>query len=103
MSANWLWILGERLKLVEGQYGNGRLAIQLETENGEPYTTLTVNLPNAPLLPGEFFVKTWDIESEEVVSAALKSGIFVDTGARVPTGYVQAEVWRYAEDRELQD
>lgn len=75
----------------------GRMAILLvDDATEEPHSKLTVNLPEAPkLAPGEFHVKTWG-ENEEVARAALASGLFVDTGRRVPTGFVEAHVWRFA-------
>jgi|SRR5579862_1416045 len=65
---------------------------------GEPIATLTVNLPNnnKMLNKGEFFVKTWS-ENEMIANDALKSGLFVDTGRRVETGYVEAQIWKFAE------
>lgn len=78
-----------------GCYGNGRLAIQLvNAETEEPIGKLTVNLPGEELGGGEFFVKTWS-ENEGIAAAALASGVFEDTGRRVPTGHVEAQVWRF--------
>ena len=78
-----------------GEYGNGRLAIQLvDAETEEPIANLTVNLPDEELAEGEFFVKTWS-ENQPIAAAALASGLFQDTGRRVPTGFVEAQVWRF--------
>lgn len=74
---------------------NGRMAITLVTSKGEPFCTLTCNLPDEPLEDGEFFVKTWS-ENEVVAKAARESKLFIDTGKRVPAGHAQAEVWRLA-------
>ena len=84
----------------QAQYHNGRLALLL-TGTGqyacEPIGKLTVNLSDDdPLANGEFFVKTWS-ENERIAEDALASGLFVDTGRRVPTGRVEAQVWRFAE------
>ena len=75
---------------------NLALALQLvEPTTREPYTVITVNLPDAhyQLSPDEVFVKTWS-ENEPLVPALLASGLFEDTGLREPTGFVQAQVWR---------
>lgn len=76
-------------------YSNGRLAIKAYLANHEPWGVLTVNLPDDPLEPGEFFVKHWG-GNEPLVEAALACGLFIDTGKRVETGYVHAHVWRMA-------
>lgn len=61
----------------------------------QPICTLSVNLPESchELEPGEFFAKTWS-ENEEIAKLALTSGLFEDTGRRVPTGFVEAQVWK---------
>lgn len=82
------------------KYGDGgRLAIRLlEFEawtagQFSPIATLTVNLPDSPLEDGEFFVKGWS-ENAEIIEDCRKSGLFIDTGKRARTGFVQAEIWR---------
>ena len=73
----------------------GRMSLQLfDVETYEPIATLTLNLPDEHLEPGEFFVKTWG-ENEEIAKECLASGLFEDTGKRVPTGWVNAEVWTF--------
>lgn len=87
--------LGHTLTLELDRYSlNDRLAISLFDDEGEPCTTLTCNLPDENLEEGEFFIKTW-FPNEEITVAALESGLFVDTGKRVETGFVQAPVWRF--------
>lgn len=78
-----------------GFYGNDRVAIQLvDAETEEPVGKLTVNLPEEKLGEGEFFVKTWS-ENRQIAASCLACGVFEDTGRRVPTGRVQAQVWRF--------
>lgn len=78
-----------------GQYcDNDRLAIRLVDTIGLPITTLTVNLPDEELSEGEFFVKTWS-ENEQIAQELLNTDIFLDTGKRVPTGWVEASVWKF--------
>lgn len=62
---------------------------------GEAIATLTVNIPEVPLEEGEFIVKTWS-ENERIAADCLASGLFVDTGKRVRTGWVMAQIWRFA-------
>jgi hypothetical protein len=73
---------------------SGGVTIELQDEI-EPWATVTVNLPDAALEPGEFTVKTWS-ENESLRGPLLATGLFVDTGKRIPTGFVSAEVWRRA-------
>jgi len=87
---------GEALVLY-GRYGNDAVAVELVAADGsgERIAVLSVNLPEhaADLGPGEFFAKTWS-ENERVARCVLKAGLFEDTGRRVPTGFVEAQVWR---------
>jgi len=84
-----------------GEYGNGGLAVSLiAVADGQPIAKLSVNLPEAAdqLGEGEFFAKTWS-ENAPIVGPALASGLFEDTGRRVATGFVEAQVWRLKEVR----
>lgn len=69
-------------------------AVFIDHAQGDRIATLTIYLDNVVLLPGELLVKTWE-ENERVAKQALASGLFEDTGKRVPTGYVEAQVWRF--------
>lgn len=84
---------GRKLKMTAGAYRNGRMAVRVEGEQGEPWGMLTVNIPDLPLKDNEILVKTWE-ESQGLREPALASGHFVDTGVRVPINRVAAEVWR---------
>lgn len=85
-----------KLKIEVTNYGvDGRIALLTTTEDtGEPWAKLTVNIEGAELAPGEFAVKDW-AEGEEHAAAAMASGLFEDTGRRIPTGFVSAAVWRF--------
>lgn len=61
-------------------------------DDGTPFCTLTCNIPGVELKDNEILVKTWS-ENEEVAACALTSGLFKDTGKRVPTGFVEAQIW----------
>ncbi len=88
---------GENLRLVLDSYKGGARAIRVvhddEELGEEPYGVLTVNLPGTALGEDEILVKTWS-ENEPFRAPALASGLFEDTGRRVPTGFVAAEIWR---------
>lgn len=72
-----------------------RLSIRAETGDGEPYGTLTTNLPDQPLNPGEIFVKTYS-ENAAWVPQVLKNlpELFTDTGRRVKSGFVTIPVYQ---------
>jgi hypothetical protein len=84
---------GPTLVLRTGQYDTGRLAVFAMCEDGEPYGTLTVHLPDDPIEAGLIHVKTWG-GNQPMAHGALASGAFEDTGKRVKTGHVEAQVWR---------
>jgi hypothetical protein len=89
-----LRLAGETLRVVQGVYWYGGIAIKLHAQDGEPFLTLTTNLPETPTLPpGEFAVKVWS-ENEPHIADILAAGLFEDTGKRIPTGFVEAHVWR---------
>lgn len=67
-------------------------AFVLATDRGEPYGNVSVNVPGYALAPNEVLVKTWG-ENAPARQPLLASGVFVDTGKRVPCGFEQAEVW----------
>lgn len=86
-----------------GNYqNNGRIAIQTVCDNGdfpgEPYATITVNMPEIPLDEGEFIVKTWT-ENKPITDFLRNSEFFVDTGKRM--GFQEAEVWKLKEGVEF--
>ncbi|AQH05527.1 hypothetical protein A9R05_41605 (plasmid) [Burkholderia sp. KK1] len=87
---------GETLAVNIGEYSGGRLAIQLDdSETGDPYLTISVNVPHAEIADGEILVKTW-AENESLRGPLLASGLFVDTGKRVRSSFAEAEVWTLA-------
>ena len=74
-------------------YKTGGTAVLLIQDNYR-FATLSVNFPEVKLEEGEFAVKTWS-ENEQIAADALASGIFIDTGKRIQSGYVEASVWRF--------
>lgn len=85
--------------IVKTKYRDGNLAILLIAQDDqEPITVLSINLPDKASLLGadEVFVKAWS-ENEQIAPLVLLTGLFEDTGKRVPTGFVEAQVWRVKE------
>ncbi len=74
------------------QYENGRVAIRLlHAEDGDPVAVATVNLPDEQLGEDEVFIKDWS-ENEGMLKFLTENNIVVDTGRRVPCGFVEAAV-----------
>lgn len=87
-----------RASILVGRYpAGGAIAIQLVAadEPTEPMATFSTNLIayGAQVSCDEFCVKTWS-ENEVLVAPMLSTGLFEDTGKRVPSGYVVSPVWR---------
>ena len=87
-----------RAAILVGRYpAGGAIAIQLvgDDEPTEPMATFSTNLVpfGAQVSGDEFCVKTWS-ENEVFVAPMLSTGLFEDTGKRVPSGYVVSPVWR---------
>ena len=65
-------------------------AWQFMTEHGEPIATITVMLEDAgPPQPGHLYIKNWS-ENEGILEALIDHGYVMDTGIRIPTGWVEA-------------
>lgn len=84
---------GETLNIIEARYTDGAPAILLEDEEGDAYATFSTNLDDTNRAEGEVLVKTWS-ENEDLRQPMLDTGLFEDTGRRVPNGFIEAEVWR---------
>ena len=90
--------LGDFRLVCLGYYfeSNQNPAIQVFKED-EEWGRLTVNIPDwAPNNDREILVKTWT-ENESWAPLILENGPFRDTGRRVPSGFVHAQVWEYVE------
>lgn len=77
------------LEVVLQKESNNRVAIRL-TQNGYPYYTATVSLPDADLEEGYVFLKGWG-KNEGLPEALEKAGVVKLTGRLVPTGFVYAQ------------
>jgi hypothetical protein len=70
----------------------GRAAIVLwDKEHDEIGYVATVNLPDAPLLGNQTFIKDYS-ENEGMLKALQDAGIVKDTGLRVRSGFVQVPI-----------
>ena len=89
--------------LVKEKYVNGdSTAIELMcNEDGywEPYSTLTVCIPGTILEDNEILVKTWS--ENEQLKELTKTDMFSDTGKRVKSGFVEAEIWKIEDSSSL--
>lgn len=81
-----------KVKLEHGSYEGGRIAILGYLSDGEPFSTLSVNIPDIKLLEDEILIKNWS-ENEAFAKSALQSGYFLNTGKSVRTGFVEAPIW----------
>jgi hypothetical protein len=84
------YCLATELDLVQtGCYPNGRPALGLiDPEDGEPYFTVTVNLPDQEIPEGHVFVKAWS-ENEGLLQALIKAGV-LEVIDWTPCGYTEA-------------
>ena len=75
------------------QYPNGRTAVQLYTETGEPVATASINMPGYPLKHGEVLIKDY-AENTGILACLSSAGIIEPTGKTIPVGHTQAHVCR---------
>ena len=100
-SENW----GEVVALLDTYGGpKGPIAVVLHTADGEPLTTLSVNMYRPECshdsrdLPARcFYVKQWG-GNEELAAGALQAGLFVERPdlPSAASGHVTAPVWQIA-------
>ena len=85
---------GETYTLVPhwSKYGNGRVALQLySVEDGQPYATASVNLPEHNIGPDEIAVKDYS-ENEGILDSLLKAGLVETPNRYVRSGMVRIPV-----------
>jgi|GEM_PF-2363346 len=74
---------------------NNALAVQLVTEDGSPYATLSVNIPEVEIIDdNRTFVGKNYSENTNLFERVLASGIIEYTGINVNTGMVSMPVCR---------
>lgn len=73
---------------------NDTMAVELVTTMGEPYATVSTNLPESEDLPdGEFFLKDWS-ENEPIAKALIDMGAIIPTGKSASSGFVTAKSYK---------
>jgi hypothetical protein len=74
---------------------NGRMALQLVEEGtGAVVATATVNIPDAILENNEILIKNYT-ENEGMLDCLVNSGIIIDTGKKVHSGFVKIPICIY--------
>jgi hypothetical protein len=85
-------INGRTLNICTATYGNGRIAIQTFTQYGEPYSRVSVNIPDAKNIGQSEFAfdannNSWD------AAHYMDSGLFKDTGKFAHSGFCRYPIW----------
>ncbi|WP_454056625.1 hypothetical protein [Cupriavidus sp. Marseille-Q8015] len=76
---------------------NLRAAISLVRDDGMPYGTLSVNLPDTELADDEILVAAdWNLPAE-LKAALIETGKFARTGRWNHVGHGRGEIWRIAD------
>lgn len=83
----------QNLSLCKKSYKDGSPAVVVHNESGSRYLVLSVNVPGTQLAHDEVLIKTW-AENKDVAAAVLATGLFADTGRRIPSGFAEAQVWK---------
>ena len=79
------------------EYFNGRTAIMLvDSFEGEPIATCTVNVPTEPIEEGEVFIKNYS-ENSGMVESLVEAGVIEPPHRKFPSGFVQIEVCKLIE------
>lgn len=87
----------QEIALTKQQYGNDRLAIcAICTDDGSPWGTLTVNVPEIELADDEIIVKNYS-ENAAWVPQVLEQlpEVFEKTEREANLGYVSCPIYRY--------
>jgi len=76
------------------KYGNGRIALQLySVEDGQPYATASINLPEQDIKPDEVAIKDYS-ENEGILDAIVIAGLVETPHRFVRSGMVRIPVCR---------
>ena len=71
-----------------GQYSNGNLQLTVSILDGDPYCSISVNLPNLQTLPGQFYVKLGGLEEQVALSleriGVIRSVLDDSSGESIP-------------------
>ncbi len=84
--------LGWSCDVLKKQYYNGRIALALvDSFDGEPVATATVNMPEIDLAEDEVIIKNYS-ENEGILEVLTAAGIVQPTGRIVESGFVTMEI-----------
>lgn len=73
-------------------YADGNVSLQAyDIEDGSPYGTLTVNIPETNINPDHVWIKDWS-ENEGVLNALVKSELVKPLGITQPCGFCKAHL-----------
>ncbi len=81
------------LTLQPALYRDQSMAIRLFEDNGEPYSVLSTYIEHADIRNDEICIPSWNFKPE-ILASLIATGRFVNTRRVVPTGFVEAPVWR---------
>lgn len=77
--------------LHSAEYSNGRIALRLLSEDGEPLCVATTNLPDEIIGDNEVILKGWS-ENQGVPEELMRTGIVGEPLRYIATGFVTASV-----------
>lgn len=80
------------LELIQKSYANNQNALTL-IEDDEPYSVLTVSIPQEPQAPDEFYIKIYS-ENEGLYEQLVAQGILSLPHRFLRSGYVSVPVCR---------
>ena len=74
---------------------NNSMSVSLiDKEDGSPFATISVNLPESDnLSKDEFFVKDWS-ENKDIVQQLIKQKVIIPTGKSARSGYVNPKSYK---------
>ena len=73
-------------------YQNGRTCLQLvDSEDGEPIATATINVPEIHLEQNEVIIKNYS-ENEGILDCLIENEYIVKTGKQVEIGFTTCEI-----------
>jgi hypothetical protein len=91
--------LGYTCNIEEGQYSNGRIALELvDAKTGEPVAVATVNIPKEDIEEGEVIIKDYS-ENEGIYQVLLDAKIIGPKRRIVNTGWSYSNVCHYFKEK----
>jgi hypothetical protein len=80
----------------QGKYPDGSMGLVVwgSDDDPSPICVLTVSLNTGPLPDDMYIIKTWG-GNWSIARDVLATGVFEDTGVRLPSGRVEAQLWKW--------